>query len=242
MATGSKPIWSMVRLCCGRPSRPAVRHRTTSRRAIPLPLTCPSHSRPRPPRQPGASRGGRERVKLPTSSPPLPSRSARVAGRRRLLCRRLHLLTARWPEASHGSCGAKRTCSRKRRVRISRRCPAAPLIGPRPRQATSSRSAVRFAMSRCASLDRDADTTGLADIPDPSPLWTVAKIGWNSRPGTSMAASMVPAWRVRASVSTRRSTTIRPSGSFSRTSSSTSGAAALLARQLAHRRAPGRGP
>ena len=42
--------------------------------------------------------------------------------------------------------------------------PSGPPIGPRPRQATSSRSAVRFAMSRCASSDRDADTTGLADI------------------------------------------------------------------------------
>jgi hypothetical protein len=45
------------------------------------------------------------------------------------------------------------------------------------------------------------------------------KLRWNSRPASSIGASMVPAWRMRARVlTTRWCTTIRPSGSFSRTS------------------------
>ena len=135
-------------------------------------LTCPRHSRPRPP-QPDASQGGREKAKLPTSSPPL-RRSARVAGRRRFVRRSPNLRPCVRSAASPGSCGARRTCSPRRRAWRMPRCRVPGLIGPEAKRARRRTSAVRFATSRCASSGRDADTAGLANIPGPLSLVQVS--------------------------------------------------------------------
>ena len=91
-----------------------------------------------------------------------------------------------------------------RSARCTRRLAASvvsPGSGSRPQPGTRSRSAARSGSS-----------------------WARMKARWNSRPASCIAASMAPEPSIRPRVSTTRWwTTIRPSGSFSRTSSRSSG-------------------
>ena len=67
-----------------------------------------------------------------------------------------------------GSCGARRTCSRRGRACSMPRCRVPAFLGPEARRARRRKSAVRFAMSRYASLGRAASTTDLRYPPEPS--------------------------------------------------------------------------
>ena len=118
------------------------------------------------PCRPAASRDVHASTRLPPQSS-RPPRSARVVGQKRLVRHGQNRRPRARSATSPGSCGARRTCSRRRRAWSMPRCRAPVLFGPEARRARRRKSAVRSATSRCANLARDAGTTGLKQFPGP---------------------------------------------------------------------------
>ena len=163
--------WSTARSCCGRPPRPKVRGPARTRRSDRLPgrgrardtdvtETTPARRKPGRPRKNEAA----DELAAPTAKRP--------RGRPRWFVRCSPNQCPSVPSTTRpGSCGARRTCSRRGRAWRIPRCRVPILIGPEARWARRRKSAVRFAMSRCASSGRATSTTDLIyTLPSHPPL------------------------------------------------------------------------